>query len=331
MKNPGKEQLFTHPDFDKYSFEEVPLERDIFLMDERWMMEYHDKFIRFFNGETVDTNTGYFAGVCARSVGEFVMELSWYPNIFDRYHEVKVSLPRSAFIACVGCWRSDEKPHMFVKSEWMDNLYLRTYSVFCMIDAIGVKAALAKGELTRDKLVALRARIDDIAKKYPEILFISFADSLLLKSNWSIGKYDSNIKYTYAPEIFLKLISEIQDAYCDTLQMRVYAVLTQGSNEYYNDSLLHISPTGNHISLNSLGVPFAQLQAIDDTARKASKMGFHRHAELYMDENFYHSLKLNFSFDKNARPRHPYNSPMTTGDSFYFYEDLKHLLGNLKN
>ncbi len=149
----------------------------------------------------------------------------------------------------LGCADYDEKPHVFVKSGWLDHLHLRSYSVFALIDAIDVKDALKKGLLTRGKLVRLRDRIDAIAEQHPDIAFISFADSLLLKSNWHVGQFESEIEYSYEPEIFVRLISEIQTVYREVLGLDIYAVLTQGSNAYYEDPLLHRSETGNHISL----------------------------------------------------------------------------------
>src|SRR5680860_1108794 len=102
---------------------------------------------------------------------------------------------------------------------------------------------------------ASSVRFYPLADKYPEISFISFADSLLLKSNWRVGYVDRGVKDTYEPEKIINLIRELGDIYREVLAMEIYAVLTQGSNEYYDDDLLHTSPLGNHVCLNSLGLP----------------------------------------------------------------------------
>lgn len=133
---------------------------------------------------------------------------------------------------------------------------MKTYSVFALIDAIGVKTALANGTLTRHKLIKLRDRIDEIATRYPTLAFVSFADNLLVKSNWRVGHWDSKLTYSYEPEFILRLLPEISSAYHEILDMNIYAVIAQGNNEYYDDNLLHISASQNHISLNSLGLPF---------------------------------------------------------------------------
>jgi hypothetical protein len=60
----------------------------------------------------------------------------------------------------------------------------------------------------------------------------------------------------------------------------------------YDDALLHVSETGNHISLNSLGPPFAQLQSIDQAARSAIRQVTHGPAELYIDSTSFRSIQF---------------------------------------
>ncbi len=187
--------MFENELFDNYDFEEIPLDRDIYIIDEVYLEEYEHSMLELFNGGRDYEPVGFVCFVAARKISKNSVELSWYTNVFDRFHEIKIILPREHFIVCVGCWQWDEKPHVFVKSEWLDNLLTRSYSVFSLIDAIGVKKALENGELSREKLVELRSNIDSLAGKYPDVSFISFADSILLKSNWSVGylKKISNI------------------------------------------------------------------------------------------------------------------------------------------
>jgi len=283
----------------------------------------------FFNGEE-DQNVGYVSYVAAKKVNEYSIELSWYTNIYDRFHVISITLPRDQFVACVGCWRCDEKPRIFVKSAWLENIYLRSYSVFALIDADYFKKALECGEITRDKLIRLRSEIDSVSAKHPNILFISFADSLLLKSNWSVGYFKNSIKCNYEPEVFIDLASEINTIYQATLGVSTHAVITQGSNEYYDDSLRHISKSENHISLNSLGIPFAQLMEIEETAKKASKAEEHPRSELYMDGQYYHSLKYKHGFDKNAGACYTYQSKMVGTPCKYFYSSLNNIFSNLE-
>jgi hypothetical protein len=325
--------MFDDPRIQIYAFEDVPLDQDLNLMDEKWMAEFEAALVKSVDGSSETAySVGYYSAVAARAIGPGSIELSWYPNTYDRFHQVRITLPRSALIICIGSGQYDYKPLIFVRGDWLTNLHLRSNSVFALIDAINVKQALASGTLTRPKLIKLRDRIGEIAAGHPAVAFMSFADSLLLKSNYTVGQYDSDIKYTYEPEKILRLLPDIRSAYQSVIGLEIYAVITQGSNEYYDDSLLHISTTHNHISFNSLGLPFAQTQAIEHCARRAFKSGVQPAADVYLDENFYHSLRFKHTFavTKNEKPRFPYAAPMATGPSYYFPVSFQLLADNLE-
>lgn len=319
---------FTHPQFQHFAFEAVPLDRDVFLMDESWLPDWEAAYLEFFEGKEF-RNVGYISRAAVRSATTDALEISWYPNIFDRFHEVAVVLPRAAFVACIDVFDYDEKPHIFVKDEWLKALHLRPYSAFALVDAIGVKQALMTGRLTGDKLIALRQMIDAIADATPGVAFVSFADSLLLKANWFVGQYDSDVSYSYEPEMLIRLLPTVAHVYREVLDMEVYATITQGVNEYADTSLIHRSSAGAHVSLNSLGLPFAQLLAIDEAARRAIRAGHHGRHELYLDEYFFHSLRFTYGFDKHAQQNAPYNAPMSTSPGKYYCMAASTILENL--
>jgi len=325
--------LFDNNKFDHYSFEEIPLDRDLYIMDVRYISEYESMMSNYLSDPSLhDYNpVGYVSRVAGRRVLDNSIELSWLANVMERFHEVSVILPKEQFIYCVGCWQYDEKPIIFVKSNWLENLYMRSYSVFAMIDAIGVKKFLEQDKLTQAMLTALRQEIDKLAFNFPEVSFISFADSLLLKSNWSVGTFDSEVNYTYNPEVFITLANKVCEIYISCLGLPTYAVITQGSNAYSDDPLLHISESKNHISLNSLGVPFAQLMDIEDTARKNIRAEIHKPADVYMDSQYYNSLKFNFLFDKHNQLKAEYTTKMVSQPCFYYYNSISNVLSNLEN
>ncbi|TZG29337.1 hypothetical protein [Sphingomonas montanisoli] len=324
-----KSKLFDHPDIELHKMEDVPLDRDIFLMGDEWMAEYSIAMLKGIAGGDWD-NVGYISYACARSVSADGIELSWYPNIYDRFHEVRVNLPRRHFVACTEMWQYDEKPRIFVSAQWLEDLHLRVFSVFALVDVIGVRRALLNGSITKEKLAALQGRIDAISANHTDVSFVSFADSLLLKTNWTVGQWDRPIKYTYEPEKIIKLMPELVKAYKDELGLSIYAVVTQGQNEFYEDSLIHKSSSGNHISLNSLGLPFAQLQSIESAAKHASKTGVHQFSELYMDVSFFKSLKMKHDFKKDHIQQYPYVPPMADYPCQYVLGTFDMVISNLQ-
>lgn len=322
--------MFEHKDIDKYSFDEIPIDQDCYFMSEIYMEEFGDALIKMLSNGDNPYGVGYGSYVAVRKINENSIELSWYPNVHTRFHEVSISLPKDMFKASVGCWKYDVKPYIFVDHDWLEKLFTREYSVFSLIDAIGVKDAIRSNLLTKDKLLQLRNKLDELAAQHEDISFISFADSLILKSNWSVGYFRKGIECSYEPESFLRIIKKIQGIYKEVLDLDIYAVLTQGSNEYYEEPLLHISDTRNHICLNSLGVPFAELLAIERAAKSAFKNKIHPHAEIYMDEQYYHSLNFEAGFDKNKKPNNTYKAIMKSVEPSYFYASCDELLSNLR-
>lgn len=319
--------MFEHEYFDRIQFENIPLNRDCYLMDECYIPEYEASLLEVFEDKGGDP-IGEIGFIAPRRINQNTLDLSWYPNIYSRFHELAISLPKDQFVACVGCERYDEKPHIFVNSKWLEQLYLKSYSVFCIVDAIGVKAALENGTLSRSKLILLREAIDRLADRHPDVFFLSFADNLLIKRNWTVGHFRSDVPYTYDPEAIVRIVKDIQAVYQEKLGLDVYAILAQGANEYYEDSLIHTSAGQNHVSLNSLGIPFAQLTAINASVRTAIREQTHGRFELYLDQHFYNSLNFRKGFDKQAQRRYNYPAPMMDTGSQYYCAQLRDVLHN---
>src|ERR1700683_1106923 len=130
--------MFEHPLFDHYAFETIPLNEELYLVDEAWAEPYDKSLQRVFAGGDY-SSVGYVSYAVVKSSDESRLELSWYPNTYDRFHEVQIALPREVFVACVGSWRWDEIPRIFVKSGWIERLHRRLYSAFALVDVSDFK------------------------------------------------------------------------------------------------------------------------------------------------------------------------------------------------
>jgi hypothetical protein len=327
---------FTHPCFRIFDLDNLPLNRDLYLMDEVWLAEWEAEYIKLAEGDDDDEGgdpygVGYISRASATAVSPAGVELCWYPNTHDRFHEVKTVIPRAAIVTVVEAWNYDKRPTIFVRSDWLRELHLRSYSVFAMIDAANMTKEITAGRLSRDKLVELRDQIDDVAARHPDISFISFADSVLLKTNWFVGMVGSVVKYSYEPEKLLTIFAELQTVYRAVLGLEIYCVLAQGSNEFYDDALTHTSPSGNHISLNSLGLPFAQIMLIENAARKAIGAKGHDPHELYMDEDFFYSLQFENYDAREMVKSGTYKQKMSSAPGRYFFSDCAGLRAILKS
>lgn len=322
--------MFTHRQFRILRVEEIPLNADLIVMDQRWIAEYEQDWMLVFNERPGNPySVGYVTRVAARSVGDGWIDLSWYVNIDDRFHEVPLSLPEQRIVVCVDIPAYDEKPHIFVDSSWLTDIHERPLTTFALVDATGIKDLLQRGQLTPERLRSLRDRVDHVAEKYPNLGFISFADSMIVKQVWSVGHVFSSIRYTYSPEALFPAIADLNCAINEVLGVEAYTVMTQGMNAYEEQAALHISSQRNHISLNSLGVPFAQLMAIETAARKAIRSGTHAPCGLYVDSLLHRSLKLDYDF-RDSLTYWPYQSPMTrTSGASYVTTSLRAVMENL--
>jgi hypothetical protein len=153
-------------------------------------------------------------------------------NINDRFHEVPLFLPENRIVTCVDIPAYDENPHIFVRSAWLTEIHEKPLATFALVDAIGIKALLQRGQLPAVSLQALRAKIDAVADKYPHFAFVSFADALIVKQVWSVGHVESSIRYTYSPETLFPAVSDLLGAITEVLGVDAYTVMTQGMNAY---------------------------------------------------------------------------------------------------
>ena len=131
--------MFENIFIDKYLLEEIPLDRDCFLMSESYMHEFDDVLEKMIQREESNPyEVGYVSRVAIRKINNQSLDLSWYADTHTRFHEVSITLPKNKIKICVACSQYDIKPYIFVDHEWLEQLYLREYSVFALIDTIGV-------------------------------------------------------------------------------------------------------------------------------------------------------------------------------------------------
>ena len=321
--------MFEHPDFVEYGFDELPKDRDLFLVEDEFMGGVEAALLKSFSGGDYDPQ-GYFSPAAVRFIDADSAELSWFPNVTTRFHEFPIRLPRTAFVRCISSDTYDIKYIIFVKKKWLREQITREHATFVLVDAIGVKDALRSNALSQQQLLRLRARIDLLAAQHSGLSFVSVADSLVIKAEWSLEFYLTGAASTYSPETLVRVVEQLQTIYRDVLGLSVYAVFTQGVNEYYEERGIHTSDTGNHVCLNSLGVPFAELLAIDRAVSEAIKSRELAPHELYMEDTFLHSLSMRFDFKRENLARGQYQARLMRAPGAFYAASIGEILGNLE-
>lgn len=314
--------MFNPNVFDIFSYENIPLDEDLFILDECYMHEYNSMVLDVLAGKDYRNLDVHFPAA-TRKINEQSIEISLVANFIDRHHQLNVFLPRNQFVNCVCCTKIDDKiPHVFVKSNWIEYIHSKTFCIFCLIDASDFKKLLKTTELSNTKSIKLRKAIDKLSQKYLNTAFISFADNVLIKKNWKLGDFQDDSKYRYNPEEIIYIIKDVRDIYKKVLNLGIYAICTQGFNVCFDDDLLHISASNRHVSLNSLGLPFEQLFSIQNSLAPTK----HGRAELYLDEQFFRSIKLNYSYNKQSKHRYKYTSKVANNPSYYLCFQIDDLL-----
>ena len=250
-----------------------------------------------------------------------------------RFHLATVRLPRSKFTVFIDIWNYNKCPYLVVTQDWFDEILRTHFSLYGLVDAVGMRKLLAaQGHITREQVVATREGIDQLARRHPNHAFLSFADTVLVKTNWSMMG-DAQYEATYRPERFLELIEDVRRVFRSALHLDSYAVVTQGANAAAEDGLVSISPERNHVSFGSLGTPFAQLFEMDTAIRKAVRAGLHRRKTLYLANWFFLTLHYKDPFTKNtlAKGLVPFESKFSTPDECSYLpvesEELFDLIG----
>jgi hypothetical protein len=67
--------MFDHDDIEKYEIHEVPLNRDLFLMDDKWIVPYEHSLLTLLNGGEYE-QVGYIAYAAVRTAGPQGLEIS---------------------------------------------------------------------------------------------------------------------------------------------------------------------------------------------------------------------------------------------------------------
>lgn len=320
--------LFDNPIFEHFAPEDIPQRSDLFMVDAKFM-EHWGRCWAEKKGEGND-DVVFVSYISVEKASAHALELRWFLNISTRFHALQIILPRDKITAAFGINGYDEKIHLFVDSDWLAMLHSRLYAAFGMVDAIGVKDALRKGAIKKENLEGLLGRIDRIAVEHPEIAFVSFADSILLKGNWSVNYVRKGQPQTYQPEKLVVVFGKLSKAFQDELGLAAYGIFTQGSNEFYGNQLLHLSGPQNHVGLNALGAPFAQLLEIDAAVKQAIRTGEHPPVDLYLDEHFFASMNFESWECKDKARRAIYHSKIMDGTGIYIYSKYEEMLAQLK-
>ena len=327
---------FPH-DVHRLPFEDVPLGRDVFLIGSREIEELKAQWERFLGelprGGAKHPNESLHYRLCAlKTRGIESCEMSLAVSMYWRWHSVVRTLPRQAFNECVDFWGYSNGVYLIVDQDWFQEIDRLRLDLYALLDAIGMRDLLARqGKIESNQLTTLKRELDLLSESKPEYAFLTFADNVLIKRKCTTHtpEYDSE----YQPERFLRVVSDVRSCLHNALGLDSYAIVSQGIDQFTDDSSYSVSPSGNHIFFGCLGIPFVELFDIDTSARKAIRAHLHKPQSLYLGRSLFLSLMFK---DSSVRDRlqgelHPYESKVSSRDeSAYLPIDEREILSLLK-
>lgn len=319
-----------------YTFDEVPLARDLFVIGASQIDVLKSKW-DWYLSQPDGPSPGHpnsflkhrWCAIETRDADS--CEINLEISIRTRWHGAIRTLPRTKFVGCVKFWNYEKRPYLIVDQDWFDDIEQTRFSLYGLVDVVGMRALLSRqGKVEQDQLQSLKREMDSLAAKHREFAFVTFADNVLVKTNWSARPdvYDAS----YNPEKFLHVLADVRKALRSVLGLDSYAVVTQGGDSFASESPLYVSPEQNHVFFGSLGTPFVELFDIDKAARLAIRSKSHAPCNLYLAHSFLLTLKFkDFEIrDVLEKQLAPFESAISVPDfRKYLPIDEEHLLSCL--
>ena len=319
---------------DYYDYENTPLGRDVFVVSEKYYFDFVKNWRFYLDDEdpyTMHPNwmiKNMIRGSVIKVEPSYVV-VEVFLNTTFRFHSAVVTLPKADFLHCLENYNYQKQPILIVSEDWLRKVMSSHYSVFCMVDAIGIKKAiLTNGGVEPHLFRTFTRTIDSLARKYRNYTFLSFGDSVIIK-----GTFCPDRKYylTYKPEELVKISNEVRKLFRDILNCGSYAIFSQGLLYDFENKGIRKASLGKHYSLGSLGAPFAEIFEIDEVARSNIKMEVHSPCDLYMTTHFFNTLDVIYD-EKGNFNKFSYESKMSfLGIGEYYAVGYDYLLSNLKS
>ena len=174
---------------------------------------------------------------------------------------------------------------IMVKDEYINEILYSEHSIFGLVDFCkGSDLLSEKDSSIKPKMKIFYKEINNLAKKYADILFVTISDSIIIKHSFQIlnkeGKLSSdNFNFNRIIELFKK----IREITRKTLEMNTYGVFSYGKNKCETVK----SDSSNLFHTGVLSHEFKKIFEIEEICRKLKK---DKKGDLYMDNNLYHSF-----------------------------------------
>jgi hypothetical protein len=280
-----------------YDLDNLPLNRDCFLLSDNNNDLLNKQWLEFLSpqynqnkwkhpNELMDYIPCHFSSVSSTHAD---ITLLLDRNL--RFHTVRKFLPLNFLLAAFQIFTSEKRSYIVVSEKWFAKIKNSNYSTYALIDFIGIRnLIMTKGEIPSNTISKIKDIIDRISKANPDLVFLSCADNIIVKSGWSAKKVCSK----YKPESFIQTVNDLMNQLKAETEIDSYAILTQGVNYINEKELAHTRSPKNHFFMSSIAVPFIEAFEIDNNIREQIRNKRLIKAHFYVENSLYMSLKRRF-------------------------------------
>jgi hypothetical protein len=287
--------------FEFYSPEEIPKNRDCFLQSAKDELIIQTQWIEWLDNH--DPNTWKhpnwvvkYMNCWVQETNESFINLSFMVKNKNRFHSANILLPRTKLKASFLPWTAEKKSYIIVDDRWFERLLSYTYSLYCVIDFINIRNLISEnGEVPAHKLNEIQQICKSTCDKHEELQLIMLADNILLKSSWKPEEFEK-----YNPENFISLVNQTMISIEQKTNIGSYAIFTQGAS-YVNEDKVDIIKSDNFVSIPSISAPFIESFEIDTYVRKQIREGSIKPKSLYIETSLY--LSTNRKFYSSEEPK----------------------------
>jgi len=288
--------------FQFYDIEDLKINKEHFLLGEGSLSIIEKQWLHYLNPtseqwEHPNSLMDYIP--CHISdIKNFHLDVTLLIDRSNRFHTITKSLPKQFFKAAFLPHTSESRPSLIVDQTWFENLFKSIYSAYVLIDFIGIRNILNEyGEFPIDRLEKIKSIIDELCIEHPEIICLTCADNIIMKSSWNPSENKSN----YQPETLLSIVDMLMARIEKEVGLKSYAIFTQGAN-YVNEQLLSSKPSPpNHLFISSISIPFIEAFEIDSDIRKRIKDKEIQPMPIYIEYSFYISMSRKYMSGKEPQ------------------------------
>ena len=188
---------------------------------------------------------------------------------------------------------------IIIKDEYMDQTLSREHCIFGMIDFCkGRDLLLTKDNIIKSDMEKFYKKMECLAEKYEDIMFVTISDSILIKHSFKvIGENNmfqfDNLDFGKMIEIF----KEIRKIICEIFNMGAYGVFTYGVNK--------CEPLkSNFKNLFHTGILSSEFKRVIEMEEKCRKFKKENRGDIYVSNVLYKASRFRWGeiFKRSQTP-----------------------------